>query len=112
MIQFLLLTIAIVFGTLFGVFAVIYTIFDVLADIAGKLAISLDMALNVLLARPMNDLLKTKGGYEFGKRKETISSALGKNKRDGTLTQHGKWWADLLDWIDPNHCIKSIDDVV
>lgn len=112
MINFLLLLIAIFGGTIFGLFAIVYTVFDVLADIAGKLALSLDMALNVLLERPMNDLLITKQGYQFGKRKETISSALGKNLVKGTLTTHGKFWQITLDRLEKDHCIKAIDNNV
>ena len=56
--------------------------------------------------------LKSKKGYEFGKRKETISSVLGKNQRDKTLTFTGKAIAFILDKIDKNHCQKSIDDLV
>jgi hypothetical protein len=47
-------------------------------------------------------------GYEFGDVRETISSALGKNQRDGTLTNFGKSICFILDTIDPKHCQKSI----
>ena len=49
-----------------------------------------------------------KNGYEFGNISETISSALGKNKRDGTLSKFGKIICAILDFIDKDHCIKSI----
>ena len=49
-------------------------------------------------------------GYKFGNSKETISSALSKNKRDGTLSRTGKLLAWILDKIDKNHVLKSINN--
>jgi len=50
-------------------------------------------------------------GYKFGDERETISSALGKNKRDKTLTKTGRVLCDILDFLDKNHCIKSIKEL-
>jgi hypothetical protein len=50
-------------------------------------------------------------GYEFGDVRETISSALGKNQRDGTLSKFGKGICFVLDEIDKNHCKKSIKEL-
>ena len=47
-------------------------------------------------------------GYQFGDVSETISSVLGKNQRDGTLTRAGTVLCFILDMIDKNHCKKSI----
>ena len=77
-----------------------------------SIATSIDASGNVVCKDLFNLALKKKGGYEFGKRKETISSALGKNQRDDTLTGLGKALAFVLDKIDPNHCLKSIDELV
>lgn len=77
-----------------------------------SIAISIDASGNVVCKDLFNLALKKKGGYAFGKRKETISSVLGKNQRDGTLTGLGKALAFVLDKIDPNHCLKSIDELV
>ena len=52
-----------------------------------------------------------KFGYEFGNVNETISSALGKNQRDGTLSKFGKVVCWILDTIDKNHCKKSIKEL-
>ena len=52
--------------------------------------------------------MKTKTGYKFGVEGETISSALGKNERDGTLTKRGKQLVKLLNWLDKDHCRKAI----
>ncbi len=49
-----------------------------------------------------------KNGYKFGNPNETISSALGKNERDATLTKCGRILVKILDLIDKNHCKKSI----
>ena len=50
-------------------------------------------------------------GYQFGDVRETISSALGKNQRDGTLSKFGKAICFVLDEIDKNHCKKSIKEL-
>lgn len=77
-----------------------------------SIATSIDASGNVVCKDLFNACLKKKGGYEFGKRKETISSVLGKNQRSKSLTDLGKLIAFVLDKIDKNHCAKSIDDLV
>lgn len=59
----------------------------------------------------LNLFLKNKEGYEFGDKRESISSVLGKNKRDKTLSITGKVVAFILDLFDKNHCIKSIKEL-
>ena len=56
----------------------------------------------------LNVTMKIKGGYMFGNVNETISSALGKNQRDKTLSWFGKVICFILDTLDKNHCEKSI----
>lgn len=77
-----------------------------------QLAIAEDCYVNRLLAPILNKIAIKKNAYPFGNIKETISSVLGKNKRDNTLLFVGK----IIDWIlnifDKNHSIKSIDDRV
>jgi len=75
-----------------------------------QLAISKDRYGNVLGQYLMNWLLITKAGYKFGNGKETISSVLGKNERDNTLTLFGSFWADTLNSIQKDHCKNSIDN--
>lgn len=58
----------------------------------------------------LNSTMQVKG-YEFGDVRETISSALGKNQRDGTLSKFGKGICFVLDEIDKNHCKKSIKEL-
>ena len=50
--------------------------------------------------------------YPFGHRDETISSALGKNQRAGTLSKAGGCLAWILGKIEKNHCIISIDKTI
>jgi hypothetical protein len=60
--------------------------------------------------RTLLNLTLQNNGYQFGNINETISSALGKNKRDNTLTKVGLLLCYILDSIDENHCIKSIQE--
>ena len=60
------------------------------------------------LLRLWNTKLRIDGGYGFGKTGETISSALGKNERDKTLSKKGKILVKILDFFDENHCENSI----
>ncbi|WP_209404265.1 NUDIX domain-containing protein [Pseudozobellia sp. WGM2] len=74
-----------------------------------KIAISVDQLGNVLMQHLLNVLWMKRGGYKFGNRDETISSALGRNKKLGTLTWQGRLIDKILDIIDPNHSLNSID---
>ncbi|MEM6892064.1 MAG: hypothetical protein AAF554_00140 [Bacteroidota bacterium] len=80
-----------------------------IGEFALELAISIDQLGNVLMQHLFNTLWIKKMGYKFGNRDETISSALGKNKQLGTLTGFGKFIDAILDFIDPNHSLDSID---
>lgn len=90
------------------------------------IAVSIDQKGNVIMQELFNDLLirdmfrldswdKDEPYHivkkiPFGNEDETISSVLGKNYINGTLTPMGK----LLDWVlcklEPNHSIKSIEE--
>lgn len=74
-------------------------------------AINLDRFGNYEFRTLFNLTLKKKHGYEFGDFRETISSALGKNQRDETLTFTGRALAKILDTIDRDHCKKSIKNL-
>lgn len=56
-------------------------------------------------------LLRKDPGYKFGNPEETISSALGKNERDQTLSKAGKVLSWILNLIDKDHCKKSIVEI-
>ena len=74
-------------------------------------ALSIDIWANFEFRTLWNDKLKIDGGYEFGVVGETISSALGKNQRDKTLTTTGKILVFILDFLDENHCENSIKEI-
>ena len=45
----------------------------------------------------------------FGNRDETISSVIGKNKQLNTLTTFGKNMDRILEFIETDHSLNSID---
>ena len=51
-------------------------------------------------------------GYKHGNINETISSVLGKNQRDETLTKFEMLITKILDRMDENHCKESINENV
>ena len=73
-------------------------------------AVNLDRFGNSEFRTLFNLTLKKKEGYKFGNIEETISSVLGKNHRDNTLSFAGKVLVFILDTIDKNHCKKSIKE--
>ena len=74
------------------------------------LAIAKDQYGNALGKYIWNGLLINKHSIHlFGNIDETISSVLGKNKRDGTLTFLGIFIDKILETIDPNHSEDAID---
>ena len=73
-------------------------------------ALSIDIWGNHEFRTLWNTKLRTENGYEFGKIGETISSALGKNERDKTLSKKGKILVKILDFFDENHCQNSINE--
>jgi hypothetical protein len=83
--------------------------FKTIDDYFFQTAVDIDKFANRNFRTLWNQTLQ-KNGYQFGDERETVSSALGKNKRDNTLTQTGKILCDLLDRLDENHCIKSIKE--
>jgi len=117
LIGLLLFLISIVLLVVTGPLGLVYGIFHSLftrglkgvGEYFLQIAISIDQLGNVLMQHLLNLLWIRPGGYLFGNRDETISSALGRNKRDGTLSVFGRWIDALLDRIDPNHSLNSID---
>lgn len=73
------------------------------------MAVSVDQLGNVVMSTLFNDILIKKYGYEFGNEDLTVSAVLGVNKKMGTLTKLGKFIADVLNKIDPNHVEKAIE---
>lgn len=109
-ISILLLLITGPVGFLYGlIFTLVKSGFKGVSEFLLKIAVSIDQLGNVIMQHLLNAIWIKKGGYRFGNRDETISSALGRNKRLGTLTVFGKLIDKLLDIIDPNHSLDSID---
>ena len=77
---------------------------------AKRVAMSIDVFANVHASEIFNDILIKKGGYKFGNKQETISSVIGKNQRDGTTTLAGRGLRIILDVVEHNHCILSINE--
>ena len=73
------------------------------------MAVSVDQLGNVVMGTLFNKLLRTKYGHKFGDEDQTVSMVLGVNKKMGTLTKLGKFIADLLNKIDPDHVEKAIE---
>ena len=75
-------------------------------------AVDIDKFGNREFRTMLNTWLRTSNGYAFGNENETISSALGKNQRDGTLTKCGTFIVWILDKIQKNHCQISINNSI
>jgi len=73
------------------------------------MAVSVDQLGNVVMSTLFNDILIRKYGHKFGDEDQTVSMVLGVNKAMGTLTKLGKFIADVLNKIDPNHVEKAIE---
>ena len=77
-----------------------------------SLALGLDQIGNAVCRDMFNRLLIDEDWYKFGKVQETISSVLGKNERDWTLSLGGLLLVIVLDSIDKDHCKNSIQDFI
>ena len=73
------------------------------------IAVANDATANVVCDDLFNITMINSNGYQFGNRKETISSVFGKNLQNGTLTWFGKAIVLLLT---KKHCLDSIDNMV
>ena len=73
-------------------------------------AITIDKLANREFRTLWNKKLRTESGYKFGAENETISSALGKNQRNKTLTKTGEKLVKALDFFEENHCLNSINN--
>jgi len=94
-------------------YSVILTIcksgFKSLDNYLFQCAIATDQHANTYLAKLFNDIMIKPGGHKFGNPDETISSVLGKNLQKNNLSFIGKCLNFILDQIDSNHSIKSIE---
>ncbi len=100
-------------GFLYGFFYRLFT--DFLKGLGGyflEIAVSIDQLGNVVMQHILNLLWIKRKGYKFGNRDKTISSVLGKNQEENTLSGFGKLIVSILDTIDPDHVFDSIDHFV
>lgn len=82
-------------------------------ELCYQIAISIDQLGNTTGKELFDDTLilaHDPNATKFGDPDETISSVLGKNKLSNTLTNTGKALDWILNKIDPNHSIKSIEN--
>ena len=77
-----------------------------------RTAREIDIFANVNGADFFSAIFIREGGYKFGNPKETISSVLGKNQRDNTLSIAGGVLRWMLDKMDQDHCLNSINNNV
>lgn len=94
--------------TFINYFIVLFTSKDNAKSYFKSAAINIDKFVNREFRTLWNKTLRTENGYKFGNINETISSALGKNERDKTLSKSGKMLVMILNVFDKNHSIKSI----
>jgi hypothetical protein len=122
--NFLLMILATILLAIFGTLGFLYSFFTLHNGTRSKyyraIAESLDQLGNVVCQDLFNQWMirdvpvdgywpHMAQAYSFGNIDETVSSVLGKNKRRGTLTPAGQWLDRLLDKMDKNHSIDSIE---
>jgi len=73
-------------------------------------AISIDQTGNTFCDELFNYTLVKKGYYPYGNPDETISGVTGKNKLRNKLSKIGIALDFILEKLDPNHSIKSIEE--
>ena len=114
----LLLVISLILTPFFGIISFVIAIFkfflgvyskEVFASYLLNIAIGNDQTGNTICAPLFNMTLLKKNGYLCGNPDETVSGVLGKNEIRGTLTLVGRTLNWLLNKIDPNHSIDSIE---
>jgi hypothetical protein len=103
-------------------FGLIYQLVDIflvrdkriyIADYFFKIAQCIDQLGNVVNRAIFNDvLLKRNSKNAFGDNQETISSVIGKNLEDNTLSKAGLLLNKILNKIENNHSIISIEDKI
>jgi len=105
-------------GLLYGLFKSFYDrhFIDGIIDVDRKLydlACTKDLTGNISCSELFNStLIKKNSKNLFGKKNEYISSVEGKNQLDNTLTKTGKILSNILNKIEKDHCIKSIQEYI
>jgi hypothetical protein len=110
LISIILMVLTTPLGFVYGIFHNLFTKgFSGIGEFLLQIAISIDQLGNVVMQHLLNTLWIKKGGYKFGNRDETISSVIGKNKQLRTLTLFGKNMDKILEFIEADHSLNSID---
>lgn len=115
LISLLISPILIPVGLIFGLFKQCYHngLRKALTDIDTKcmnMAVSVDKFGNVVCAELFNAILIRKSKNLFGNHRQTISHVLGVNVRSKNLTKAGNVLNNLLNRIDKDHSVKSIEE--
>jgi hypothetical protein len=113
-IAFILFIILAPFGIVYGVGASFVRVkigegFQKIGGYFKSIAISIDQTGNVFCKELFNDVLISPKGHQFGNEDETISSVLGKNKLNNTLTWAGKLLDAILNIFEKDHSVISIE---
>lgn len=76
-----------------------------------SIAVSIDQLGNTVCATLFNlVLIRQYSPFRFGNPDETISSVIGKNKVNQSLSLAGVWLDWILDKLDDNHSVKNIEN--
>ena len=111
MILFLIAYILLLPLTIINYFVVLFSAKDDAKGYFRSTAVNIDKFGNREFRSLWNKTLRKENGYKFGNPEETISSTLGKNERDRTLSRTDKALTWLLNTIDRDHCKKSIVEI-
>lgn len=112
---FILLLLAIFLSIIFYPVGWLYSLITFRASIKKLgnyffvMSVSVDQLGNVVMSTMFNDIMINKYGHKFGDEDQTVSMVLGVNKAMGTLSKFGKFIANALNKIDPNHVEKAIE---
>ncbi len=101
-------------GMLYGIGASFFRVkiksgFYKMSKYFKTIAVSIDQLGNVFCKELFDDLLIKNKGHKFGNEDETISSVVGKNKKTKTLSLSGKSLDYVLNKIEKDHSIISIE---
>ena len=109
--NFLLIIVAVVLSIPLYPIGFVYALIkcDNLSLYFRGIAESIDQLGNHVMQYAFNKWLIKDNAYKFGNIDETVSSVLGKNKRDKTLTKTGRFLDRILNKLDDNHSIDAIE---
>lgn len=113
MIGFLLTIVAILLSMIIIPIGVLWSVIKYPKNINEyfyRIALSIDQLGNVACAPLLNEIMIKRKVDLFGDEDETISSVLGKNYKNNNLTWFGNIIRLILDKIEKDHCIKSIEN--